>query len=72
MYLNDDEYARLGREKVEIFARDLSPIDREVCQIDWDIKTAEKGGYDTFTLKEIHEPPRAIWETLSHRIKQGR
>lgn len=72
MYLNDDEYARLGREKVEIFARDLSPIDREVCQIDWDIKTAEKGGYDTFTLKEIHEQPRAIRETISHRIKQGR
>ncbi|NMB04256.1 MAG: glutamine--fructose-6-phosphate transaminase (isomerizing), partial [Tissierellia bacterium] len=37
----------------------------------WDMTQAEKGGYDTFTLKEIHEQPKALAETINHRIKQG-
>ena len=39
--------------------------------VKWDIETAEKGGYDHFMLKEIHEQPKAIRDTLSGRLKDG-
>ena len=40
-------------------------------QVTWDMETAEKGGYDHFMLKEIHEQPRAIRDTFSSRLKDG-
>ena len=43
------------------------PIDREVTDVDWDEETAEKSGYETFMLKEIHEQPDAVAETLADR-----
>lgn len=69
MYLDDNEYARLRRDGVEIFDENLAPIDREVSLIEWDVATAEKGGYDTFTLKEIHEQPKALSDTIQHRVR---
>jgi len=45
-----------------------SPIDREVQEVDWDVETAEKGGYETFMLKEIHEQPDAVAETVVDRL----
>src|SRR3712207_4388279 len=43
------------------------PIDREVTELDWDQETAQKSGYETFMLKEIHEQPDAIAETIADR-----
>ena len=43
------------------------PIEREVTEVDWDEETAEKGGYETFMLKEIHEQPDAVAETIADR-----
>ena len=43
------------------------PIEREVVTVDWDEETAEKGGYETFMLKEIHEQADAIAETIADR-----
>src|SRR5215217_4006531 len=45
-----------------------SPIEREIEQVDWDDEAAEKGGYETFMLKEIHEQADAVAETLADRL----
>jgi glutamine---fructose-6-phosphate transaminase (isomerizing) len=45
-----------------------SPIEREVDEVDWDDAAAEKGGYETFMLKEIHEQSDAVAETLAGRV----
>src|SRR3954463_10141301 len=44
------------------------PIDREVEEVDWDDEAAEKGGYESFMLKEIHEQADAVAETLAGRL----
>ena len=47
------------------------PVEREVQHVDWDEDTAEKGGYETFMLKEIHEQPTAVGETVADRLAHG-
>jgi len=47
-------------------------IEHEVEEVDWDEEAAEKSGYDTFMLKEIHEQPRAVAETVVDRLAHGR
>src|SRR5215204_2406522 len=47
------------------------PIDREIDDVDWDDEAAEKGGYETFMLKEIHEQADAVAETLAGRLVPG-
>src|SRR5919109_3284631 len=46
-------------------------VDREGKQVDWDEDAAEKGGYETFMLKEIHEQPDAVAETVADRLASG-
>ncbi|ADB50945.1 glutamine--fructose-6-phosphate transaminase (isomerizing) [Conexibacter woesei] len=46
-------------------------VEREIVEVDWDAETAEKGGYETFMLKEIHEQPQAIAETIADRTARG-
>ncbi|HEX8066015.1 MAG TPA: glutamine--fructose-6-phosphate transaminase (isomerizing) [Thermoleophilaceae bacterium] len=46
-------------------------IEREVVEVDWDDEAAEKGGYETFMLKEIHEQPDAVAETIADRLIGG-
>jgi glutamine---fructose-6-phosphate transaminase (isomerizing) len=53
-------------------ADDGSPIEHEVVELDWDIEGAEKAGYETFMLKEIHEQPDAVAETIGDRLRKGR
>ncbi|MCW2952148.1 MAG: glucosamine/fructose-6-phosphate aminotransferase, isomerizing [Conexibacter sp.] len=48
-----------------------APVEREVVEIDWDAETAEKGGYETFMLKEIHEQPQAVAATIADRTARG-
>jgi glucosamine--fructose-6-phosphate aminotransferase (isomerizing) len=47
-----------------------NPIEREVTEVEWDEETAEKGGYETFMLKEIHEQPSAVAETVADRLRR--
>jgi glucosamine--fructose-6-phosphate aminotransferase (isomerizing) len=56
------------RDTVEIFSLDGTPVERDVQVIDWDEEAAEKGGYETFMLKEIHEQPTSLADTLTERI----
>ena len=59
-------------EGVEFSDAQGASIDREAIEVDWDEDTAEKGGYETFMLKEIHEQPAAVAETIGDRIRGGR
>ena len=51
-----------------IDAATATPVEREVEEVTWDEETAEKGGYSTFMLKEIHEQPDAVAETITDRL----
>lgn len=68
-YLDDREIAVLYRDRVEFFNENGEPVKKERCHIEWDVAAAEKGGYEHFMLKEIHEQPKALTDTLRARIK---
>ena len=65
--VNDGEIVVIRREGVEFLDAAGEPLERETIEVDWDTDTAEKGGYDTFMLKEIHEQPDAVAETIADR-----
>jgi glucosamine--fructose-6-phosphate aminotransferase (isomerizing) len=52
-------------------AVDGSPLEHELVTLDWDDEGAEKGGFETFMLKEIHEQPDAVAETIGDRLRHG-
>ncbi len=66
--LEDGEYALIKRNSAEIFDIYGQPVERDVFVVDWDITAAQKGGYEHFMIKEIHEEPRAVRDTLMPRI----
>ena len=66
--LNDGEIARLTRSGAEITTLAGAPVQRAPKRIDWSHTQAEKGGFKHFMLKEIHEQPRAVEDTLRGRI----
>lgn len=70
-YLNDREIAVLYRDHVDFYNQEREKISKELCHIDWDVAAAEKGGYEHFMLKEIHEQPKALTDTLRPRIRAG-
>jgi len=68
--LKDGDAARIYKDGIEIIDRSGRLLEAEVERITWDADAAEKGGYTHFMLKEIHEQPRAIRETISGRISE--
>jgi glucosamine--fructose-6-phosphate aminotransferase (isomerizing) len=70
-YINDDEIVVLRPDGVEFQTAAGEPAEREVVEIDWDADTAEKQGYETFMLKEIHEQADAVAETIGERAARG-
>lgn len=66
--LNDGEMALLTANAVELMTIEGNFISREMIHVDWDAVTAEKGGFDHFMLKEIHEQPKAYRDTMLGRI----
>ncbi|MFC1767907.1 glutamine--fructose-6-phosphate transaminase (isomerizing), partial [Candidatus Margulisiibacteriota bacterium] len=69
IYLNDLEIASVKKKSVEIMDLDGKKIKKKVNLVSWDPVSAEKGGYNHFMLKEIHEQPIVIRNTISSRIK---
>jgi glucosamine--fructose-6-phosphate aminotransferase (isomerizing) len=69
-HINDDEIVALARDGVRFFTAAGEPLEREVEEIDWDTETAEKGGYETFMLKEIHEQADAVAETDDELLRE--
>jgi glucosamine--fructose-6-phosphate aminotransferase (isomerizing) len=70
-YVENGEIVVLRPDEVAIFTAAGTPVQRAVERIDWDEDTAEKGGYETFTLKEIHEQADAVAETIADRVARG-
>jgi glutamine---fructose-6-phosphate transaminase (isomerizing) len=70
-YIENDEIVVLRPDGVEFFTADGTALDREIVEIDWDADTAEKQGYETFMLKEIHEQADAVAETIGERAARG-
>ena len=66
-YVEDGEIVVVRADDVEIFTAAGDPVARAVETIDWDADEAEKGGYETFMLKEIHEQADAVAETIADR-----
>jgi glutamine---fructose-6-phosphate transaminase (isomerizing) len=70
LIVEDGEMVVVDDDGVTITTIDGEPVDREVFVVDWDAGQAEKGGYEHFMLKEIHEQPAVITETLTGRLDQ--
>lgn len=71
-YIGNMEMARLADEAVTFYNLDGDEISRELTEIEWDAEAAEKGGFEHFMMKEIHEQPKAVADTLSSVIRDGR
>ena len=70
-YIGNMEIARLQKGKVTFYNLDGDEIEKELVEITWDAEAAEKGGYEHFMMKEIHEQPKAIQDTLASVMKDG-
>ena len=68
VYLTDGEIASITPENVDLRNLDNMPVEREATGIDWDITQAEKGEYPHFMLKEMHEQPDALSNTIRGRL----
>ena len=66
-YIENGEIVRITPDGAEFFAADATPRDRTIEHVEWDEETAEKSGYETFMLKEIHEQADALAETIADR-----
>ncbi len=71
-HLEDKEIAVLKQDSVTIYNTDREIVEKEVFEVNWDVDAAEKGGYEHFMFKEIMEQPKAIHDTISPRIVEGK
>lgn len=70
--LNDNEIAVIKRDNVTVYNEAKEIITKNRIHIDWDITAAEKEGYEHFMLKEIMEQPKAVHNTISPRLVNGK
>ena len=68
-YIDNMEIARLNADGVRFCTVDQEPIDKQSVEITWDAESAERGGFEHFMMKEIHEQPRAVQDTLNSLIR---
>ena len=66
--LDDDEIAVITKDNISIYDNEGNKVGKQILKVNWDAAGAEKGGYEHFMLKEIHEQPRAIRDTLRGRL----
>ena len=71
-YIDNLEIARLTPDSIEFFDTDKESVQHDASTIEWDTEAAEKGGFEHFMMKEIHEQPAAVRDTLSPRLKDGK
>ncbi|MBI2884609.1 MAG: glutamine--fructose-6-phosphate transaminase (isomerizing) [Candidatus Omnitrophica bacterium] len=68
LYLNDQEIAEISVEGARVTTLEGKPVVRKPVVVDWDVASAQKDGHAHFMLKEIHEQPAAIEQTLTGRL----
>jgi len=71
-YIGNMEIARLQKGAVTFYNIDREEISKELTEIKWDAEAAEKGGYEHFMLKEIHEQPKVVRDTINSVVKDGK
>ena len=71
-YIGNLEMARLTPGEVHFYNLDGEEIEKKLTEIKWDAEAAEKGGFEHFMMKEIHEQPKAVEDTLNSVVKDGK
>jgi glutamine---fructose-6-phosphate transaminase (isomerizing) len=71
LFPDDGDIVSITPDDVSFSRADGKPVRHEPLELDWDDESAEKGGYETFMLKEIYEQPEAIAETIGDRTRHG-
>lgn len=71
-YIGNLEFARLAPGEADFYNLDGDRIEKETTEIKWDAEAAEKAGFEHFMMKEIHEQPKAVSDTLNSLIQNGR
>ena len=71
-YIGNLEFARLTPGEAHFFNLDGEEIEKQTTEIKWNAEAAEKSGFEHFMMKEIHEQPKAVQDTLSSVIKENR
>lgn len=70
-YIGNMEIAELCKDEIHFYNIDREEIHKDMVEIKWDAESAEKGGYEHFMLKEIHEQPKAVQDTVGAYVKDG-
>lgn len=68
--INDGEIAVVKKDSIWVTNREGLPVTKKVFEVNWNAEAAEKGGYEHFMLKEIHEQPKAVRDTVTSRISK--
>jgi len=71
VYLNDNELGIVYADRMEFFDLDGNKLDKKVSKISWSVSAAEKGGFDHFMIKEIHEQPTALANAFAGRTSES-
>ena len=71
-YIGNMETGRLQKGRITFYNLDGDEIEKEPTEISWDAEAAEKGGFEHFMMKEIHEQPRAVRDTLNSVLSDGK
>lgn len=71
-YVDNMEIARIEKGKATFYNVDRKVIKKKPVRIDWDLDAAEKGGYKHYMLKEMHEQPKVVADTISSFVKGGK
>ena len=70
-YIGNLEMARVRKGEITFYNLDGDEIQKELKTIEWDAEAAEKAGFEHFMMKEIHEQPKAVSDTLNSVLKNG-
>ena len=71
-YIGNLEMAKISKDEIIFYNLDGEEIQKEMKTIEWDAEAAEKAGYEHFMMKEIHEQPRPVKDTLKSVLKDGK
>ena len=71
-YIGNMETGRMQKGRITFYNLDGDEIEKEPTEISWDAEAAEKGGFEHFMMKEIHEQPRAVRDTLNSVLSDGK
>ena len=70
-YIENQQIAKIGKGTVEFYDIDREPVELTASEVMWDAEAAEKGGFEHFMIKEIHEQPKAVKDTVNSFVKDG-